>query len=107
MYSMDLNVSVTDDGGKSFRNLGEKSKHVDNHAFWIDPKDPDYYLDGCDGGVYECYDRGANWLFKSNLPVTQFYRVDVDDALPFYNVYGGTQDNFSLGGPSQHERHRD
>jgi len=101
VYSMDLNIRVTDDGGKSFHNLGEKSKHVDNHAFWVDPKDPDYYLDGCDGGVYESYDRGENWLFKSNLPVTQFYRVDVDEAAPFYNVYGGTQDNFSMGGPSR------
>ena len=101
VYSMDVNLKVTDDGGKSFENLGEKSKHVDNHAFWIDPKDPDYYLDGCDGGVYQSFDRGAHWTFKSNLPITQFYRVDVDKALPFYNVFGGTQDNFSLGGPSR------
>jgi photosystem II stability/assembly factor-like uncharacterized protein len=101
VYSMDVNLKVTDDGGKTFRNLGEKSKHVDNHALWIDPKNPDYYLDGCDGGVYESFDRGENWAFKSNLPITQFYRVDVDEAVPFYNVYGGTQDNFSLGGPSR------
>jgi photosystem II stability/assembly factor-like uncharacterized protein len=101
VYSMDVYLKVTDDGGKTFRNLGEKSKHVDNHAFWIDPKNPDYYMDGCDGGVYESFDRGENWAFKSNLPITQFYRVDVDGASPFYNVYGGTQDNFSLGGPSR------
>ncbi len=101
VYSMDVNLKVTDDGGKTFRNLGEKSKHVDNHAFWIDPKDPDYYIDGCDGGVYQSFDRGEHWTFKSNLPITQFYRVDVDQALPFYNVFGGTQDNFSLGGPSR------
>ena len=101
VYSMDVYLKVTDDGGKTFRNLGENSKHVDNHAFWIDPKDPDYYLDGCDGGVYESFDRGATWSFKSNLPITQFYRVDVDAAVPFYSVYGGTQDNFSLGGPSR------
>ena len=101
VYSMDVFLKVTDDGGKTFRNLGEKSKHVDNHAFWIDPKKPDYYLDGCDGGVYESFDRGETWAFKNNLPITQFYRVDVDGAAPFYNVYGGTQDNFSLGGPSR------
>ena len=101
VYSMDVYLKVTDDGAKTFHNLGEKSKHVDNHAFWIDPKHPDYYLDGCDGGVYESFDRGETWSFKSNLPITQFYRVDVDRALPFYNVYGGTQDNFSLGGPSR------
>jgi len=101
VYSMDVNLKVTDDGGKTFRNLGEKSKHVDNHVLWIDPHDTDHYLDGCDGGVYESFDRGQTWAFKGNLPVTQFYRVDVDNAEPFYDVFGGTQDNFSLGGPSR------
>jgi hypothetical protein len=76
---------------------------------WIDPKDPKYYLVGCDGGVYESFDRGGNWQHKSNLPVTQFYDVTCDESGPFYNVYGGTQDNFTLGGPartrSQHGIH--
>ena len=101
VYSMDTRLQVTDDGGKTFHDLGEKSKHVDNHIIWIDPKNTNYYLVGCDGGLYESFDRGENWTFKSNLPVTQFYRVAVDNAVPFYNVYGGTQDNFSLGGPSR------
>lgn len=101
IYSMDVYLKVTDDGGKTFKNLGEKSKHVDNHVIWIDPSNTDYYLVGCDGGLYESFDRGENWSYKSNLPVTQFYRVAVDNATPFYNVYGGTQDNFSLGGPSR------
>ncbi len=101
VYSVDTRLQVTDDAGKSFHDLGEKSKHVDNHAIWIDPHNTNYYLVGCDGGVYETFDRGENWSFKSNLPVTQFYRVAVDNATPFYNVYGGTQDNFSLGGPSR------
>lgn len=101
IYSMDTNLKVTVDGGKTFKNLGEKSKHVDNHAMWIEPNNTNYYLVGCDGGVYESFDRGATWVFKANLPVTQFYRVSVDNAMPFYNVYGGTQDNFSLGGPSR------
>lgn len=101
IYSVDFHVQVTDDGGKTFQPLGSVSKHVDNHAVWIDPRDPDYYLVGCDGGIYESFDRAATWHFKSNLPVTQFYRVATDDAEPFYNVYGGTQDNFSLGGPSR------
>lgn len=101
LYSMDTYLKVTVDGGKTFKNLGEKSKHVDNHAMWIDPNNTNYYLVGCDGGVYESFDRGATWVFKANLPVTQFYRVAVDNATPFYNVYGGTQDNFTLGGPSR------
>ena len=101
VYAMDTWLHVSDDGGKTFRPLGEKYKHVDNHAMWINPKNPNYYLVGCDGGVYESYDRGKNWDFKSNLPITQFYNVAVDNSLPFYYVYGGTQDNNSAGGPSQ------
>ncbi|HVL11434.1 MAG TPA: hypothetical protein VM529_02645, partial [Gemmata sp.] len=92
---------VSDDGGKTLANLGEKWKHVDSHAIWIDPRDTDYILCGCDGGVYESFDRGANWHMKSNLPVTQFYDVTCDESGPFYHVYGGTQDNFTLGGPAR------
>ncbi|HVT58794.1 MAG TPA: glycosyl hydrolase [Thermoanaerobaculia bacterium] len=101
VYLMDTLMKVTEDGGKTFHNVGEKSKHVDNHALWIDPADTNHLLDGCDGGVYESFDRGAIWSWKANLPLAQFYRVDVDYALPFYGVYGGAQDNSSLGGPSR------
>jgi photosystem II stability/assembly factor-like uncharacterized protein len=101
VYLMDTFLMVTDDGGKTFTRLGERSKHVDNHAMWIDPDNTDYYLVGCDGGVYESFDRGQNWRFLSNLPTLQFYDVTVDNATPFYNVYGGTQDNNTFGGPSR------
>lgn len=101
VYMMDTWMQVTEDGGRTFRKVGERFKHVDNHALWIDPDDTDHLLAGCDGGVYESRDRGATWAFVANLPVTQFYRVAVDDARPFYNVYGGTQDNNTLGGPSR------
>jgi hypothetical protein len=75
--------------------------HVDNHCMWIDPHNPDYYLVGCDGGIYESFDRATTWRHHANLPVTQLYDITVDNAAPFYNVYGGTQDNFSFGGPAR------
>ena len=101
VYSLDTWMQVTEDGGKTWRRVGEASKHVDNHALWIDPANTDHLISGCDGGVYESRDRGATWEFKANLPIIQYYRVAVDNARPFYTVYGGTQDNFSMGGPSR------
>jgi len=101
IYVMNVFLMVSDDGGRTIRRLGEKSKHVDNHEIWIDQNNNDHYLVGCDGGVYESFDRGANWDFKANLPVTQFYDVTTDNATPFYNVFGGAQDNFAFGGPSR------
>ncbi|HEU5182003.1 MAG TPA: glycosyl hydrolase [Candidatus Polarisedimenticolia bacterium] len=101
LYAMDTYMQVTEDGGKSFHKVGEKYKHVDNHSLWIDPDDTDHLIAGCDGGLYVSFDRGATWEFKSNLPVTQFYRVTLDNSLPFYLIYGGTQDNQTLGGPSR------
>lgn len=101
VYIPNVVFQVSDDAGRTQRNLGERLKHVDNHAIWIDPENTDYLLVGCDGGVYESFDRGSNWNFKANLPVAQFYDVTVDNNLPFYHVYGGTQDNNSLGGPAR------
>ncbi len=101
VYKMDTFLQVTEDGGKSWRRISKFTKHVDNHALWIDPQRPDHLLDGCDGGVYESFNQGATWRFVANLPVTQFYRVSVDYDTPFYNVYGGTQDNNTIGGPSR------
>ncbi|MBN2349634.1 MAG: hypothetical protein JXJ22_12380 [Bacteroidales bacterium] len=101
VYSIDTYTNVTSDGGRTFINLGNERRHVDDHAVWIDPTHTSHLLIGGDGGIYETYDAGKNWHFKSNLPVTQFYRVNVDQSKPFYYVYGGTQDNNTLGGPSQ------
>jgi photosystem II stability/assembly factor-like uncharacterized protein len=101
VYQMDPMTRVTEDGGKTWRPLGEKNKHVDNHAIAFVKGDPDYILEGCDGGVYETHDRGKTWRFFDNLPVTQFYKLALDNALPFYNVHGGTQDNGSQLGPSR------
>jgi photosystem II stability/assembly factor-like uncharacterized protein len=101
VWSTNTFLMITDDGGKTWRQFGEKNKHVDNHDVWVDPSNTLHTRVGCDGGLYESWDDGQNWHFKSNLPITQFYKVAVDYAKPFYGVYGGTQDNFSLGGPSR------
>ena len=100
VFSMNTWLHHTENGGKSFKKTGEKDKHVDNHCIWIDPSNTDHWLVGCDGGIYETFDHASSWQFKSNLPVTQFYKVALDNAKPFYNIYGGTQDNNSMGGPS-------
>lgn len=101
IYLMDVRAQVSEDGGKTFARMPEQHKHSDNHAMAFRADDPDYLLVGCDGGLYESFDLGQNWRFMANLPLTQYYKVAVDDALPFYNIYGGTQDNNTQGGPSR------
>ncbi|PID68634.1 MAG: glycosyl hydrolase, partial [Flavobacteriia bacterium] len=101
IYATETFTKVSHDAGKTWKNLGNNKRHVDDHALWIDPQNNEHLLIGGDGGVYETFDHGKNFIYKSNLPVTQFYRVNVDNDYPFYNVYGGTQDNNSFGGPSQ------
>ena len=100
LYSMDVSTQVSDDGGATWRSLGERAKHVDNHSFWVDPRFPDHYVSGNDGGLYQSWDGGKTWIFFANLPITQFYDVDVSNDGPFYLVCGGTQDNNSLCGPA-------
>lgn len=101
VYSLDTYMMVTNDGGKSFQRLGEQWKHVDNHALVIDPQDENHLLIGSDGGLYETWDRGQTYNFTANLPITQFYKIAVDNDVPFYNIYGGTQDNATQGGPTR------
>ena len=101
LYALDTWLHVSKDGGRSFSMVGEVTKHVDNHSMWIDPDNTSHWIVGCDGGIYQTWDAATTWAFSSNLPVTQFYKVAVDNAEPFYNIYGGTQDNFSIGGPSR------
>jgi photosystem II stability/assembly factor-like uncharacterized protein len=101
VYLMDVVSKVTLDAGKTWKSVSTDNRHVDDHAMWIEPTDPQHFLIGGDGGIYETFDGGVSWLFKANLPITQFYRVNVDNDIPFYNVYGGTQDNQSMGGPSR------
>jgi len=101
LYLMDVRVQISEDGGKTFRRMKEKHKHSDNHAMAFKADDPNYLLFGTDGGIYESFDLGENWRFIQNMPITQYYKLAVDDAEPFYNIYGGTQDNNTQGGPSR------
>ena len=101
LYLMDVRCQISEDGGKTFRTMEEEFKHSDNHAMAFKMSDPEYLLFGTDGGLYESFDLGSHWRFVDNMPITQFYKLAVDDAEPFYNIYGGTQDNSTQGGPSR------
>ena len=102
IYNLWTYTSLSEDGGKSFRTILDyrKGVHPDHHAFWIDPNNPDFIINGNDGGLNISRDRGLNWRFVENLPLGQFYHINIDNELP-YNVYGGMQDNGSWRGPSQ------
>ena len=101
IYLMDVRVQVSDDGGKTFYRMNEGNKHSDNHSMTFKKNDPNYLLVGTDGGIYESFDDTKSWKYVNNLPLTQFYKLAVDDSYPFYNIYGGTQDNNTQGGPSR------
>eukprot|EP00903_Cladosiphon_okamuranus_P003057 g3055.t1 len=101
IYLVSNTTQISNDGGSTWSDLNNEYKHVDDHAIAFRPDDSEYILFGSDGGLYESFDHTGTWRFIDNLPVTQFYKVAVDDAEPFYNVYGGTQDNNSQGGPSR------
>jgi len=101
LYLMSNYTQVSEDHGKTFQKMNEENKHIDSHAVAFKKSDPNYVLFGTDGGLYDSFDNTRSWRFVANLPVTQYYKVAVDDTEPFYNIYGGTQDNGSHGGPSR------
>ena len=104
VYSVFTYVNVSEDGGKNFEELmpaynANNGVHPDHHAWWIHPQDGSFIIDGNDGGLNISRDAGASWRFVGNIPVGQFYHVNVDNEYP-YNVYGGMQDNGSWRGPA-------
>lgn len=101
LFLMNNYVQISDDHGKTFYTMNERNKHVDSHAMAFKASDPNYVLFGTDGGLYESFDLTKSWKYVRNLPITQYFKVAVDDSKPFYKIYGGTQDNGSHGGPSQ------
>ncbi len=100
LYLMNVRVLTSEDGGKTFVQLKEQDKHSDNHAIVFKKNDPNYIMLGTDAGIYESFDLAETWRYIKNLPLTQFYKVAVNNAEPFYHIFGGTQDNGSAGGPS-------
>ncbi|MEC8862133.1 MAG: hypothetical protein VXX31_04220 [Planctomycetota bacterium] len=100
-YHANVQLGRTEDGGATFNSVGNSNKHVDNHAVAFHPTDPDFLLVGCDGGLYRSWDYAETYQYTANLPLTQFYKLDVDYDLPFYNVVGGTQDNNTQYGPTR------
>jgi hypothetical protein len=99
---MDVFIHVSRDGGKTFDYLETgREKHSDNHAFWIDPHNGIHLIAGTDAGLYESFDEGAHWRHFPNLPISQFYKLGLDNAEPFYNIIGGAQDLGTLIGPSR------
>jgi len=100
LFLMNNYVQISDDHGKTFYTMNERNKHVDSHAMAFKASDPNYVLFGTDGGLYESFDLTKSWKYIRNLPITQYFKLAVDDSEPFYKIYGGTQDNGSHGGPS-------
>ena len=101
LYFMNNSALISKDHGKTFSNMSRSNQHSDSHALVFKRSDPNYLLIGTDGGLYESFDNTKSWKYVRNLPITQYFKIAVDDAEPFYNVYGGTQDNGSHGGQSR------
>lgn len=101
VYHANVKLGRTTDGGKNFNSVGRPNKHVDNHAVAFSPTDKNFLLVGCDGGLYRSYDFAKTYSFCGNLPLTQFYKLDVDYDEPFYHIVGGTQDNNTQYGPAR------
>jgi photosystem II stability/assembly factor-like uncharacterized protein len=100
VYSIFTNVHRSEDGGKSFENIIPRNLiHVDNHALYINPDNPKYMILGNDGGMAITRDMGKTWQYVENLPIGQYYHINVDNETP-YNVYGGLQDNGTWTGPA-------
>lgn len=100
VYAVASTLFVSIDGGRSFRSITGRT-HIDYHALWIDPKNPNRMWQGQDGGIAVSLDQGEKWEYVNNIPLGQFYQIHADNRLPFYWVSGGLQDNGGWTGPSR------
>ena len=101
VYLLGTDLYVSDDAGVTFRARGARAVHPDCHAMWIDPANPRHLLLGNDGGINESFDRAGTWRYVNNLAIGEFYNVTTNMREPYYDVFGGLQDNQSWGGPSR------
>ena len=102
IYKPGFRLNMSEDAGEKFisPSVGGGRYHGDVHGLWIDSHDNNFMYLATDGGIYISRDQAKTWSFCRNLPVSQFYHVNVDNDKP-YNVFGGLQDNGSWMAPSK------
>ncbi|HEX7326607.1 MAG TPA: hypothetical protein VF292_14855 [Rhodanobacteraceae bacterium] len=97
IYLPNVGVYVSHNGGKKLISL--HPPHGDNHAFWINPRNPQTLIEGNDGGATVSQNGGKSWSTEDNQPTGQFYHVNLDDQFP-YHIWGAQQDRGSVESPS-------
>ncbi|HEX9701090.1 MAG TPA: glycosyl hydrolase [Acidobacteriota bacterium] len=100
IWNIEVRLMRSTDAGRTWEQF-PASIHVDQHEIVFDEADPMHMWVGNDGGIYETYDGGATWRHFTNLPLSQFYRIEAGDQRPFYTVCGGAQDNGTICGPAR------
>ncbi|MEO6259097.1 MAG: hypothetical protein ABIP63_02065 [Thermoanaerobaculia bacterium] len=100
IYSCNVNVYRSADGGKTFVPIKGAPGGDDYHSLWIDPREPQRRILGVDQGAVVSVNGGKTWSSWYNQPTGQFYHVSTDNSFP-YRVYGSQQDSGAAGVPSR------